>query len=617
MTPNMLLVFAILAITLTLFISDRFRLDVVALLSLLALTLTGILSASEALAGFSDALVIMIAGLFVVSGGLFKTGVARRLGQWLGRAAGESEFRLIAFVMLVTAFLSGFMSSTGTVAVMLPVVVTLAWGAKLSPSKLLIPLAFGSLLGGMLTLIGTPPNIAVSRQLETSGLTPFNFFSFTPVGLGMLIVGMLFMLFIGRHMLPSRAPTIPGMAEDDKGDTVSFHELAEAYELPERLFHLRVPAGAKLVGQSLAEAELRQRYGVTVLAMRSGGTDSKHPKQEAHSRSLAPHTRFQAGDLLDVEGEQQQVEALTQDETLELLASSNSAFSLPANLGLVEVLLTPRSSLLDRSLRQCRFRDHYRATVVAIKRLNSLVKGDIGDEPLRFGDSLLVKAPWAHIELLQSNTRDFVVVAKPAEEAAAGSAERRAPLAIAIMVGMLLLMTFDLVPGAIAVLMAAVAMVMGRCISMEDAYHTINWESVVLIAAILPMSTALEKTGAVTYIVERLSELRAVGPFVMMILLFVLTSLLSQIISNTATAVLISPIAFQTAMSLEVSPYTLLMTVAIAASTAFATPIASPVNTIVLGPGNYRFSDFLKVGIFMQLLILLATVIVVPFLFPF
>ena len=613
MSTDILLVFAILIITILLFVSDRLRLDLVAMMALLALLLSGILSPAEALAGFADPIVIMIAGLFVVSGGLFQTGVADRLGAWLSGIAGSSETRLILLIMAATGVLSGFMSSTGTVAVMLPVVVSLAWRARISPSKLLIPLAFASLLGGMLTLIGTPPNIVVSNQLRAQGLEPFGFFSFTPFGLVLLALGMIFMVTLGRRLLPDRASKTPRGA--DAADDTSLGELAETYSLPELLFRVRVKKGSPLVTKSLAETELRRRYRVNVLGI--VGADEEEGSSPG-SRSLEPATRFRAGDTLLVQGERDEIDALVQGEELELLpADHDDRQFLPRNLGLVEVLLTPRSRLIGKTLRELRFRDRYRVTVVSVKRAGETVGGDIADTALRFGDSLLVKGPWKHIHLLRHERRDFVVVAEPRDIEAEQRARRLAPMAVAIMAGMMLLLTFEIVPAVTAVLVAAVLMVLTGCLNMEDAYRAINWESVVLIAGILPMATALEKTGGMQLLVDGLlAAVGGFGPVVMMAGLFVITSAFSQVISNTATTVLVAPIAFQAAISLGVSPHAFLMTVAIAASTSFATPIASPVNTLVLGPGAYRFTDFTKIGIFLQVFILLVALLMVPLLLP-
>ncbi|MBS3934213.1 MAG: SLC13 family permease [Truepera sp.] len=609
MTTEILLVFVILTVTIALFVSDRLRLDLVALLALLALTLTGLITPREAIAGFSDPVVIMLAGLFVVSAGLFQTGVADRMGKVLGRLAGHSEVRLIALVMLATATLSAFMSSTGTVAVMLPVVVSLAWNARLSPSKLLIPLSFASLLGGMLTLIGTPPNLVASNQAVAAGLPPLGFFAFTPVGLGMLAIGLAFMLLVGRHLLPSRAPAA---AEETARSVISQAELANIYQLRGSLFRVRVPPASTLVGRTLAQAAVRQRYRITVLAKQRSVNNG------VQTEIAEPKTLIETNDTLFIRGYEAEVAEFIEAEGLIMLpVSLGDDELLPSNLLFAEVLLTPRSRLIGKTLRDVRFYEHYGITVVAIKRLGEPLAADTAAIPLRFGDTLLIEGSSKNLDTLKNENRDFVVVAEPVDTGSKRRAAKRAPVAIAIMLGMLLLMTLEIVPIVIATLLAAVVMVLTRCLSMEDAYRGINWESIVLIAGILPMATALDKTGGMQLIVSSLGGLAEYGPLVMLGALFVITSAFSQVISNTATTVLVAPIALQLALALGVSPYPFLMAVAIAASTAFTTPIASPVNTLVLGPGRYRFGDFFKVGISLQLLLLVAALLLIPLFFPF
>ena len=620
MGTDTLLVFVILGVTVALFVSDRLRLDLVALMSLLALLLTGILTPPQALAGFADPLVLMIAGLFVVSTGLFQTGIAARLGRWLGRAAGTSEVRLIALVMIVTALLSGFMSSTGTVAVMLPVVVSLAWRARISPSKLLIPLTMASLLGGMMTLIGTPPNLVASNQLVAQGMPGFGFFAFTPLGLAMLLIGLVFMVTVGRHWLPSRAPASPG--GEGEGQP-SLAELAEQYELPASVFRATLPDESPLVGRTLQELGWPERHQVQVLAIDTEPDAVRnHRRSRRHlerSKAIGPTTALEAGDRLLLQGQRSSIDEVADAYELRVEpVDPNAEGVVPRNLGFVEVLPTPRSRWLNQTLAELHFRDRFGVQVVAVRRDGATITEGLARLTIRFGDTLLVEGTRKAFELLRRERLDAVVLADPgALEAEAPRAER-APIALAIMIAMLVVMTFAWVPNVVAVGVAAVLMVLTGCLTMDDAYRGINWEAVVLIAAILPMATALEITGGLQLAVDGLvAGLGPLGPFAMLAGLFVLTSVASQVISNTATAVLLAPIAFQTALLLDVSPYPLLMTVALAASTAFATPVASPVNTLVLGPGQYRFGDFLRVGVVLQLLVLAATLLLVPILLPF
>lgn len=611
MNIDMLIVFGILALTIGLFVSDRLRLDLVALLALLGLTLTGILTPGEALAGFADPLVITIAGLFIVGAGLFQTGVADALGRQLARLAGESETRLISAIMLIVAFLSAFLSSTGTVAVFLPVVTSMARRARISATKLLLPLAYASLIGGMLTLIGTPPNIVVSNQLQASGLSPFSFFAFTPIGAVMLALGIAYMLLIGRRLLPDR--THLGGASDNHKSGPERRELLALYGLPGKLSRVRVETSSPLIGQTLAQANLRARYRINVVDI--------EPRAQATARRVRatrPETAIAAADVLIVKGLTEDVAQLVGEQHLTLLPAQNTADDILApDINIVEVVLTPHSQLIGQSLRAARFRDAYQVTVLAILRLGEPLEAPTSQVELRFGDTLLVQGARRQIAWLLEERNDFVVIGQPPETAAPRLSARRAPIALAIMLGMLLLITFEWTPMVIAVLLAATAMVLTRCVSMEEGYRAINWESVVLIAGMLPMATALDKTGGMQAIANGLTAtLGGFGPVALIAGLFVLTAIFSQFISNTATTVLMAPIALQAATTIGASPYALLMAVAIAASTAFATPIASPVNTLVLGPGDYRFSDYVRVGTPLLLLMMIASLIVLPLVFP-
>jgi di/tricarboxylate transporter len=612
-----LTVFLILAVTIALFVSDRIRLDLVALMSAAALVLTGILTPSQALAGFGDPLVVMIASLFVVSGGMFRTGVAQRLGLWLGRVAGDGEARLILLIMLITAPLSAIMSSTGTVAVMLPVVVTLAWRARISPSKLLIPLAFASLLGGMLTLIGTAPNVVVAELLKAQGREPFGFFSFTPVGFAVFAVGVAFMVLVGRRWLPSRAPSDAGTREEH----VSLSELADRYGLPARLFRLHLPPAHDLVGARLGELHWSDRYHIQVLAV-DAEPDTGRGRlrgRPAASKAVDADTVIEQGDRILLQGHPDHVHRLERELGLQVEVLDRWDDDLmPHDQGVIEVLPTPRSRWLDKTLAELHFRERFHVQVLAVQRGGATVTEGLAQLRLRFGDTLLVQGPRAAIEALRRWPGDAVVLAEPEDVAVSRDAARKAPVAIAIMLGMLLAMTLGWTSTVMAAGLAAIAMIITGCLSMEQAYRSMSWESVVLIAGILPMATALQVTGGMQLVVDGVvAVVGPYGPLALLVGVFLLTSLASQVISNTATAVLVAPIAYQAAITLGVSPYPLLMTVALAASTAFATPVASPVNTLVLGVGQYRFSDFLRVGVVMQLLALLVLALVVPRLFPF
>jgi len=607
MTGEVLFVFGLLLVIILLFVSNRLRLDIVAIIVVLILMISGLLSPAEALAGFGDPVVLLIAGLFVVGEGLVRTGVAYAVGNWLMEVSGTGENRQLVMLMLVVAALSAFMSSTGAVAIFIPVALNMASKAGVSPSRLLMPMAIASMIGGMLTLIGTPPNLVVSTELTREGLASFGFFDFTPMGLLMLALGIGYVLLLGRKLLPAATGVqVPAQ------DRLSLRDLVEAYGLRESFYRLRLWAGSPLEGKTIAQSMLRTRYGVTVL-----GLERQRGRRQAVMPALI-NTEFKAGDIVYLVTSAAEVDKLMKAEGLEQVEFAEEQAQIVAQeLGLVEVLLPPRSELIGKTFSEARFRERYGLNVLGISRKGKPTEGNLLEDRLVFGDSLLMAGGWTQIALLQGKQKDFLVLNLPREMDEVAPNRARAPWALAVVLGMLILMTLELVPSVTAVLLAALAMVLTGCVSMKDSYASINWESLVLIAGMLPMATALEQTGGVELIADGLVEsLGEIGPVALMAGLFLITSIFSQFISNTATTVLVAPIAMRAAMEAGISVYPFLMIVALAASTAFSTPVASPVNTLVMGPGKYRFNDFVKVGVPLQLLAMVVCLVAVPVLFP-
>lgn len=609
MTGDMLLVFALLLATIGLFVSDRLRMDVVAIMLILALMLTGLLSPAEALAGFGDPLVILIAGLFVVGDGLFRTGVAFAAGNWLVGMAGTSEQRLLVLLMIVVAVLSAFMSNTGAVAIFIPVALNLANRAGIPASRLLMPMAYAASVGGMLTLIGTPPNLVVTTELDRTGLEPFGFFSFTPIGLLMLAVTIGFMLTVGGRLLP-------GGVKDQSSQgspRLSIADLVAAYGIKDRFQLLKIGVASPLIGSTVDEAMLRTRFGITVVSL------ERDERGKPVAVPVRTDTDFRSGDLLLVTGSETEVGALVDAvEGLERIAAEeHHTATVREEVGLAEVILGPRSGQNGRTIREVRFREKHGLSVLGVLRKGKPLLDDLFDTRLEVGDTLLVGGGWHQIDRLQRDPARFLVLTLPTEMDQIAPYRDRAPWALGIVGMMLVLMIAGLVPTVTAVLIAGLAMVLARCLTMEEAYRAVNWQSVVLIAGMLPMATALDKTGALKLMVDNLvGVLGGYGPIALMAGLFLLTTIFSQFISNTATAVLVAPIAIGAATGMEVSPYPFLMTVAIGASTAFSTPMASPVNTLVVGPGGYRFTDFVKLGIPLQVIAMVITLVFVPILFP-
>lgn len=629
MTGDMWIAVFILFAAIFLFVTEWLRVDVVALGVVVSLMLTGILTSSEAIAGFSSTAVLTIVSLFIVGGAVLHTGLAALIGQRILRVAGTDETRLIIVIMLAVALLSGFMSDTGTVAVLLPAIIALARSARISPSKLLIPLSFGALLGGAMTLIGTPPNIIVSDLLREENLRlgqdlydPFQFFSYTPLGILLLLTGVGFMLVAGKKLLPDRMPII------DIDEFDSPHHLVHHYHLADQIHFLRIEHTSPLIAQSLAESRIRHNYGVTVieilrqqeravaqfagqrLVLQSDTSDHVYPTPQSH---------FHVEDVIVIQGEIDSVEQLAEDYHLSILPEPLNGTEALVNrqVGVAEVLLPPRSRLIGKCLPEAQFAAAYNLNVLGITRPGEAKPLNLKDTPLEFGDMLLVQGFWQNIHALKKNRKDLVVMGEP-ENMVDAMNIGKAPIAAMVLIGMLILMVFEIVPLVTASMLAGLAMVLTGCLTMDEAYDAIDWKSIVLIAGMLPMATALEKVGLVSLIADwATTSLGNSGPIVILAGLFLLTSLFTQVLSNTATAVLVAPIALATAQELGIQPYAFLMGVAVAASMAFASPVASPVNTLVLGAGNYRFSDFIKVGAPLILLMMIVSIVVLPILFPF
>ncbi len=622
MTLEMWFTLGILATAILLFITEWLRVDLVALGVVVSLMVGGILTPGEAIGGFSSPVVLTVAALFVVGGAALQTGLADAVGRRIMLLAGNSPLKLTIVIMGTVALLSGFISDTGTVAVMAPAILSLSWQSKIKPSKLLIPLSFGSLLGGAMTLIGTPPNIIVSDLLVKNGLRPFQFFDFTPIGFILLVAGIIFITVTGRWLLPER-DTSTDVQRVETPD-----ELVQIYKLPEGLFRLRVRKRSPLVDQTLDDAALRRNFSVTVLeilhkpepkAIAKVG-DKRLVIQEEKPKSVppTPKTKLHANDVLICQGEPEDITQAAAHWNLGLQpAQAEDKESLVSNeVGVAEVLLPPRSSLIGETLVSAHFGSRYKLTVLDISRPRETDPLSLKETELQFGDTLLVQGQWKDILALRKKRRDFVVAGQP--EAMSGPpAQAKAPLALLILLGMLVVLVANFLPMTTAAMLAGFLMILVGCLSIDDAYEAIDWKSLVLIAGMLPMSVALQKVGLVNLGAEWLSQtLGQMGAIPIMATLFLITSLFTQVISNTATTVLIAPIAFSVSQKLGLQPQAFLMLVAIASSTAFASPVASPVNTLVMGAGNYRFSDYLKVGVPLILVSLVITVLVLPLLWP-
>lgn len=604
MNLEILFVFALLLTTILLFIWDRIRMDIVAMMVVVALAISGVITPAETVSGFGQSLVVMIAGLFVVGEGIFRTGIAAAVGNWILRVGGTNEKQLLLILIPVVAGMSAFMSSTGAVALFIPVVLSICRSAALQPSRMLMPLSFASLIGGMMTLIGTPPNIVASTQLEAAGLEPFAFFDFTLIGGVILVFGTVYLVFVAPLLLPDSGIREPGHPH--------LREFAERYGIQDQLYKLRVRKDSQLIGKTVSQARLRSNYEVTVFAIRRDG------KMLSSLMPVLSETVIQGGDQLLAYGELEGIEQMcTETGAMFFGFPSGEQSRVHKEFGVAEVMLHNRSPLIGKTIKEGRFREQFNLSVIGILRDGKPLLAEFNGAPLQFGDTLLLAGGWHYIEALDDR-RNFVLLETPAEMTESSARWGHAPFALMIMIMMLGLMISGVTSSLTAILLAALAMVVTGCINMNEAYKSLNGSSLVLIAGMLPLALAMKKTGALDLVVDLLlSVLGQSTPIVICAGLFVLTSVLSQFISNTATTVLIAPISIAIATGLGLSPEPFMMTVAIAASTAFSTPIASPVNTLVLVPGNYRFIDFVKVGLPLQIMSMIITLLVTPLVFPF
>ncbi len=617
----MIITLSILALAAAFFISGMVRSDLVALCALILMMLFGILTPSEALNGFSNSIVIMMIGLFVVGGGIFHTGLAKMVSSKLLQLSGTNETTLLIAVMLVAAVFSTMVSNTGTVAVMMPIVVSLAVSARINPGRLLMPLAFASSCGGIMTLIGTPPNLVIQQTLIAEGHEELSFFSFAPIGLVGLCSGIISLLFL-RKFLPCNE-----VAKGKKRNRRSVDELATRYRLADNLFRVKVGASSALKSKKLAELDISAQFDLNVIEIRRKTSTRNQFLKTINQEIGGPATRIEDGDILYLYGTFDQVGKFAQScglllldhQTPEKQPTPATERYATAEIGIAEVMLTPRSSLIGQPVMHAGFRNKYRVNVLGIQRKDSFLLHNLKDKKMNLGDALLIQGTWEDIALLAAEQTDFVVVGQPLEEARKVTLDHKAPIAAGILFLMIILLVAEIIPSVVSVMLAAVLMVAFGCVrNMEAAYRTVNWESIVLIGGMIPMSTAIEKTGAAALLSNTLvGSLGSYGPLALLAGVYFTTSLLTLFINNTACAVLLAPIAFTAASRLGVSPYPFLFAVSISASMCFASPFSTPPNALVMSAGRYSFAHYLKVGVPLQIILGIIMVVALPFFFPF
>jgi di/tricarboxylate transporter len=587
------LTLTIIAIAVILFATEKLRVDVIAMLVLITVGLTGLVSTDEMFDGFSNPAVITVWAVYIVSGALFRTGVADFLGEQIIKVAGTSEPRLVAVIMLTCGSMSAFMNNIGAAAVLLPAVAGISRQTKIPLSRLLIPLSFASLMGGNMTLIGTPPNILATSMLAERGFETFSFFDFAPMGIIVFLTGVLYMTFFGRHLLPQRHKANDG---------------ADAYRYREYVSEISVHEESAVRGKTLNEIRLGADYDLTVLFVIKDG-----------ETQIAPHrnTRVDVGDLLIVEGQLDNL--LAAREKLKVDIEEDKGLALETfeeddgDLAIVEATVAPRSPIAGRTLHDMQFRDTYGFTVVAIRRHGEIITQRLRNVRIGFGDTLLLKGPQHRlVNLRQGN--EFLLL-EPVDRQT--RRQHKAWLSVAIMGLVLVLTTAVGLHISVSMVIGAVLVVLTRCLTMDEAYQSIEWRSIFLIAGMLPLGVAMENTGTALFLAEGMvNNLGVFGPLAVLAGIYIMASLITEPMSNAAATVLIVPIAIDIALGLGADPRPFVLATVIACSTSFLTPVGHQANVLVFGPGNYRFFDFTRVGLPLNICIFVVTMIFLPILWP-
>lgn len=600
---DIIITLATLAVAVALFVSNILRGDLVAMLIVITLAISGVLEPAEALSGFSNNAVVIVACMFVVGRSITHTGIAQRVGEAIIKYGGTSEKRLLLLIMAAAGLIGAFMSSTATAAIFIPIALSVAEKANLNHRRLLMPLAAAALISGMMTLVATTPNIIINSALIDHGLKGLGFFEFTPFGLLVLVLCAAFMSIAGQRIL-SAANT----AESHKSDP-TIDDLLRHCGIDQNEYLLRVPPHSDLIDKSVARMQLRADHNIILLAVERSASAGARRKAVYAAR---PETVFQTDDVMLVIGNQDCVQEFAQAFSLQILpfrTSQRRAFFQV--VGIAEVMLSPESPLIEKSLTETTFQSTFHSMVIGIRRNGKTLTKDISKTLLKFGDVLLLCGAWADIlRLRQHHNEYYLLLTMPKDSTDYVPAPKKQKLTLAVLACMVLLMVCNLLPPVVAVLSATAALLLLRCVPINAVYTVIDWQTVIMIAGMLPLALAMQKTGIINYVSEGfINSLSSAGPLTVLGGLFVITAVLGLFMSSSPAAILMAPVAVGVAQSMQISPQACAMSVAVACSAAFISPLGSPVTMLVREPGGYSFMDYARVGVPMFALSLIATLL--------
>lgn len=619
----MTITFIILAITIILFVSGKIRPDIVAIASMMALSMTGVLTVNETFSGFSNSSIILIAGLFVVGEAMSRTGLTSWLGNKIITLSKNNSNRLLVLVIIGSAILSAFMSNTGTVASLMPVVIAASWRLKMPASKMLIPLSFAAATGGLLTLTGTPTNIITNQAMVDAGISEFGFFEFAYIGVPLLVLTVIYMRYFGTKLLPSnKSRRVEDIDE-------SIQSIEESYQLFDAFWRVRIRPNSSAVGKTMKELKLGSLMGVTVIKMisKEDVTTSFLKKVGFKKSDLDEfpdlNRAMNVGDELIVNCSENRIHRFIEKYNVAAtkLDHVDGEFMkenvLSDEIGICELIVAPKSSYKGRHINTGRFGKHYNLQVIAVSRYNKRIRGREFD--LQEGDAILVRAKWEDIKEIQEQSRDFLIIGSPEElSKEIGKITRKAVISILAMVFMVCMFIWGPYSSSITVMLTAFIMILGGCINMNQSYRSINWNVIIIMAGMIPMGVALQKTGGAKFIAD--SMIALIGeqhPTYFLAGIFLITSFLSQVMSNTATAILMAPIVLAASLELGYSPYPFMMVLAVSASTAFLTPFGTPTNTMVMNAGGYKFTDYMKSGAVLLLIFFIVSMVMIPMIWPY